>query len=394
MRKLIYPLMLLWLAGSITGCASMSKKDCENANWHAIGYNDGARGIQPGHLNVYSQRCAEYKIVPDAGAYQAGWNEGIRSYCTSTNGYNAGAAGLAYNNICPADVAPTYLAGYRQGIDQYCTPDNGLRQGLRGYPYRGVCPEDMADAFLQRYRLGRDVRRARDEHQGIEYRLRKVRQALADTKDPKRYHELLEHLAHLRHEDEHSEVTLTALNACTSDDWFNAGLSDGEDGQPYRAGAIADLCRSYGSYPDLAGYRDGWQRGNVHYCSYDSGVYAGQVGLDYHDVCHGPGYLLFWGGYMQGLGLFRAGRYEGHAHPVYPHETRRAPPPPHHKHRRQGKDSRQNHKPKAKQSEAAAKPVAERPVELRHRTRRMTKEQLRLLREQEKNRRRRHSGDD
>jgi hypothetical protein len=329
MRKLIYPLMLLWLAGTITGCASMSKKDCENANWHAIGYNDGARGIQPGHLNVYSQRCAEYKIVPDAGAYQAGWNEGIRSYCTNANGYQAGAAGLAYNNICPADVAPAYLAGYRQGLDQYCTPDNGLRQGLAGRPYRGVCPADMAGAFQNHYRLGQDVRRARDMHHSIEYRLAKVRKALAGEKHPKRYHDLLHDLAHLRHEEEHSEATQAALQACMGNDWYDVGLTDGESGQPYRAGKIAGICRSYGSPADAIGYRQGWRDGISHYCTYESGVYAGQNNLEYRGVCHGPNYLLFWGGYLKGLGLFRAGRYEDHPRPVYRHtehrERRRSP---------------------------------------------------------------------
>ena len=329
MYRLIHPVILLLLASLATGCASMSKKDCENADWHAIGYNDGARGIQPGHLNVYSQRCAEYKIAPDANAYQTGWDQGIRSYCTSATGYNTGAAGLAYSNICPADVAPAFLAGYRQGLDQYCTPDNGLQQGLRGYPYRGVCPAELAPAFQQRYRLGQDVRHARDVHRNVEYRLAKVRQALAGEKDPDHYHDLLEELVKLRYEDEHSEAMVAALTACTGNDWFESGLSDGEAGQPYRAAEIASICRSYGSLPDEAGYSQGWSQGNSHYCTYDSGVYAGQGNEEYHGVCHGPAYLLFWGGYLQGLGLFQAGRYEDHPRPQYPHaehrERRRLP---------------------------------------------------------------------
>jgi hypothetical protein len=322
MYRLIHPVILLLLASLVSGCASMSKKDCENADWHAIGYNDGARGIQPGHLNVYSQRCAEYKIAPDAGAYQAGWDQGIRSYCTSTTGYNTGAAGLAYSNICPADVAPAFLAGYRQGLDQYCTPDNGLQQGLRGYPYRGVCPADMAAGFQQRYQLGLDLRRARAAHQNAEYRLGQVRQALATEKDPDRYHDLLNDLVRLRYEDEHSEAMVAALNACAGNDWYEAGLSDGEAGQPYRASEIAGICQGYGSPADDIGYRQGWRDGNSHYCTYDSGVYAGQGNEEYRGVCHGPAYLLFWGGYLQGLGLFRSGRYEDHPRPTYPHAER------------------------------------------------------------------------
>jgi hypothetical protein len=327
MYRLIHPMILLLLAGMVTGCASMSKKDCENADWHAIGYSDGARGIQPGHLNAYDQRCAEFKIVPDANAYQTGWQQGIRSYCTNANGYNAGAAGLAYNNICPADVAPAFLSGWQQGVRQYCTPANGLNQGLAGRPYRGVCPPDVAPAFQSRYRLGRDVRQARILHHNVEYRLSQVRRSLADEKDPRRYHDLLQDLAHLRHQEEHSEATQAALEACMGNDWYDAGLSDGETGQPYRAGKIAGICRSYGSPTDDIGYRQGWQDGNSQYCTYESGIYAGQGNQEYRGVCHGPAYMLFWGGYLQGLGLFRAGRYEDHPRPRHPraehHEQQR-----------------------------------------------------------------------
>ncbi|MCG6934148.1 MAG: DUF2799 domain-containing protein [Gallionella sp.] len=322
MNRLFYTLAMLWLAGTLAGCASMSKKDCETADWRTIGYNDGARGIYFTHLDSYRKRCSEYQITPDANAYQTGWNQGIRSYCTSDNGYRAGVAGQAFQNVCPADVAPGYRVGWQQGIRQYCTPDNGLRQGLAGYPYRGVCPSDMAIAFQKRYRLGRDLRQAQANHHNIEYKLDRVRKGLAAEKDPHRYHDLLEELAHLRHEEDRSEFNVGALQACTNDDWFEVGLSDGESGSPYQAREIARLCRSYGSGEDMPGYRDGWSRGNNHYCSFDSGLYAGQNNQEYRGVCHGPRYVLFWSGYLRGIGLFKAGRYEDHPRPQYQHEER------------------------------------------------------------------------
>jgi hypothetical protein len=322
MHRLFYTLAMLWLVGTLAGCASMSKKDCENADWRTIGYNDGARGIYYSNLDSYRKRCSEYQITPDANAYQTGWNQGIRSYCTSDNGYRAGVAGQAFQNICPADVAPGYRVGWQQGILQYCTPDNGLRQGLAGYPYRGVCPADIAIDFQNRYRLGLDLRHARANHQNIEYKLDRVRKGLATEKDPHRYHDLLEELAHLRHEEDRSEFSVGALQACTNDDWFNVGLSDGESGSPYQAREIAGLCRGYGSGEDLLGYRDGWSRGNNHYCSFDSGLYAGQNNQEYRGVCHGPRYGLFWSGYLRGIQLFKAGRYEDHPRPQYQHEER------------------------------------------------------------------------
>ena len=322
MRRFIYLLAMLWLAFTIAGCTSMSKKDCENADWHTIGYNDGARGIYFSNLDSYRQRCSEYQITPDANAYQTGWNQGIRMYCTSDNGYRAGVSGQAYKNICPADVAPGYRVGWQQGVQQYCSPDNGLRQGLAGHYYRGVCPQEMEGAFQNRYRLGMDVRRARANHQNLEYKLERVRNNLGAEKDTHRRHDLLEKLAHLRQEEEHSEFMVSALEACTNDDWFDVGLSDGESGNPYQARKIASVCRNYGSGEDVAGYRDGWSRGNSHYCSYDMGLYAGQNNQEYQGVCRGPKYPLFWGGYLQGIHLFQAGRYENHPRPQYPREER------------------------------------------------------------------------
>jgi hypothetical protein len=322
MYRLFYTLAMLWLAGTLAGCASMSKKDCENADWRTIGYNDGARGIYFTNLDSYRKRCSEYQIAPDGNAYQAGWNQGIRSYCTSDNGYRAGVAGQAFQNICPADVAPGYRVGWQQGIRQYCTPDNGLRQGLAGYPYRGVCPADIAIDFQNRYRLGLDLRQARANHQNIEYKLDRVRKDLATEKDPHRYHDLLEQLARLRHDEDRSEFNVGALQACTNDDWFEVGLSDGESGSPYQAREIAGLCSGYGSGEDLLGYRDGWSRGNNHYCSYDSGLYAGQNNQEYRGVCNGPSYGLFWSGYLRGIRLFQAGRYEDNPRPQYQHEER------------------------------------------------------------------------
>ena len=327
MHRFIYLLAILWLAVTLAGCASMSKKDCETADWHTIGYNDGAHGIYYSNLDNYRKRCSEYQITPDANAYQTGWNQGIRSYCTGETGYRIGMSGQAYQNICPADLAPGYLAGWQQGVQQYCAPDNGLRQGLAGYPYRGVCPSSMADDFQNRYRLGLDVRQARANHQNLEYQLDRLRKSLATEQDPHRYHELLDELARLRHREGHSAFTVRALEACTNDDWFDAGLSDGESGNPYQADEIDRICRNYGSGEDEAGYRDGWSRGNNHYCSYDSGLYAGQSNQEYRGVCNGPRYGLFWSGYLRGIQLFQSGRYDDHPRPQYPHEERSRPRP-------------------------------------------------------------------
>jgi len=314
---------LLFLA--LSGCATMSKSECESADWQAVGYQDGSRGIHYSRIAKHRESCGKYQIVPDDNAYMLGWDEGIRRYCTADTGYRLGAAGKAYPNICPADVEAGFADGWQQGIHSFCTPDNALRLGLSGHSYNGACPPDVAGMFQDYYRLGRDVRQARVTHERAEQQLERLGPSLAAEQDPNRRRALLHDLERLRHEEDRADAQLIALEACMSDDWYDAGYRDGEDGNPQRLPEIAHLCRSYGIAADRPGYRDGWWQGNSHYCSYESGLYIGQGNQEYRGVCSGYGHREFWRGYERGRDLFRAEKYEAHPRPVYQRPVRAAP---------------------------------------------------------------------
>ena len=315
MTRILYPLTMLMLIGMFSGCASMSKKECLNADWHAIGYNEGARGIHYSHLAKHRESCGEYQIIPDDAAYQDGWQQGIRRYCTADTGYRIGSAGQAYRNICPDDVRADFLAGWRQGNSRYCTADNGLRQGLAGHAYRGICANGDR-SFENYYRLGSDLRRTRASHDGIEKRLTGVERSLAGESDAKRHHKLLLELERLRHEEARSDGMLTSIEACINDDWYEPGFRDGQSGRSKRFVEIARTCRNYGIGADRRGYLEGWRQGVSQYCSYESGLYIGQFNQVYSGVCSGYAHQQFWRGYERGRGLFRANRYEAHPKPV------------------------------------------------------------------------------
>ncbi len=315
MKRLFYLFFVLVLFGLLSGCATMSKKECANANWHTIGYSDGAKGVHHQYLEKRRKSCGKHEIIPDDAAYHAGWGQGIRSYCTSDNGYRAGKDGKAYPNICPQDVETNFLSGWKQGIRQFCTPENGLQQGLSGYQYRGVCPVGMEATFHDYYRLGHDVREARDDHRSAERAVEKAEKALASEKDAHKHRELLYQLERLQHEEERGEATLISLEACMSHDGFDAGYRDGEAGHSDRAREIGNVCRSYGIRVDRVGYREGWYQGVDHYCTYNSGLYVGQTNQHYSGVCSGRGHRQFWRGYEDGRHLYQKGRYEGHPKP-------------------------------------------------------------------------------
>lgn len=316
MKHLSHLLFTLLIIALLSGCASMSKKECLNANWEAVGYSDGSRGSHYTRLEEHRKSCTKYEVIPDDGAYRHGWEQGIRNYCTAENGYRAGVSGIAYKRICPADVADDYISGWQRGVRRYCTAENGLRHGLTGASYNGICPADLELAYRDFYQLGRDVRAARSEHQKFERDVTRLEQQLTAEKRIDQHRTLLHQLEQLKHQESLSDAKLISLEACMSSDWFDAGYRDGEDGYPHRAGEIANVCRNYGIGADRNGYWQGWQQGNQHYCTYETGLYLGQTNQLYSGVCAGMQHQRFWQGYERGRAIYRSDRYEGHPKPA------------------------------------------------------------------------------
>jgi len=103
----------LFFALLVSGCASMDKDECRQADWYGIGLEDGARGRPVERLGDHRRACAKHNVTPDTKRYLAGRNEGLRSFCTHDRGFSEGRAGHAYAAACP-DPA-NFLAGYQRG---------------------------------------------------------------------------------------------------------------------------------------------------------------------------------------------------------------------------------------------------------------------------------------
>ncbi|HEV3008907.1 MAG TPA: DUF2799 domain-containing protein [Burkholderiales bacterium] len=97
----------------VAACASLDKNECINADWYAIGLEDGARGRALERLGDHRRACAKHNVTPDATRYVAGRNEGLKSFCTYERGFSEGRAGHAYAAGCPQ--ASTFVAGYQRG---------------------------------------------------------------------------------------------------------------------------------------------------------------------------------------------------------------------------------------------------------------------------------------
>jgi hypothetical protein len=109
----------LMAACLLAGCASLDKDECRNADWYAIGLEDGALGRTVERLGDHRRACAEHGVAPQTERYLAGRNEGLKSFCTYERGYSQGRAGQAYAGACPKEMAAGFVAGYQRGRELY-----------------------------------------------------------------------------------------------------------------------------------------------------------------------------------------------------------------------------------------------------------------------------------
>src|ERR1700679_782979 len=104
---------------ALAGCGgAMSERQCRKGDWYEKGTRDGAHGKAPATLATYARACAEFRIRPDAQAWQAGHREGLARYCTEAHGYDAGKNGSTYQNACaerPREEA-AFFSGYGRGL--------------------------------------------------------------------------------------------------------------------------------------------------------------------------------------------------------------------------------------------------------------------------------------
>lgn len=101
----------------LAGCASVSRDECVAGDWAAIGARDGAAGlVAEARLPRHANACARVGVVPDEAAYLRGHAQGLQSFCTPLGGLEAGEAGRAFRDICPAERAAGFREGYELGF--------------------------------------------------------------------------------------------------------------------------------------------------------------------------------------------------------------------------------------------------------------------------------------
>lgn len=104
----------------MAACQTLSKEECVAADWRVIGEQDGAQGHDPQtRFGKHVQACEKAGVLPDQTLWNAGFQTGIRRFCTPLSGLAHGQRAGSYNNICPADQATGFDEGYRIGLKEH-----------------------------------------------------------------------------------------------------------------------------------------------------------------------------------------------------------------------------------------------------------------------------------
>jgi hypothetical protein len=117
-----YPIVLEWIAIVLlmSGCATgLSKEECQMADWHTIGYEDGVQGFPQSRISTHRKACAEHGVALRLKAYRGGWDAGIARYCQPGNGFHQGRTGKQYTGVCPQPLESAFLQAYRDGRSLY-----------------------------------------------------------------------------------------------------------------------------------------------------------------------------------------------------------------------------------------------------------------------------------
>ena len=147
------------LAGWLAGCDSMSKSQCEQANWQSRGLEDGRAGRPASYISSHREACGKAGIEPDAPLWRAGWSKGIGSYCTPNSAWMAGVNNRHYSGVCADLDEATFLRYHRAGQLVY-TARQDLTQNQNRLNKLG---EDLKKASKED-----DRKRLRDEMARVE----------------------------------------------------------------------------------------------------------------------------------------------------------------------------------------------------------------------------------
>ncbi len=115
--------------------------DCQNPDWQALGVADGKVGRYAYEIARYHKKCPNLTLdISTRATWEAGYQEGLKSYCTKAFAYELGQRGYAMNQVCPEEGLLEIQQSHALGYQQYYQRAR-LHDGLMyGYPFGWFAP--------------------------------------------------------------------------------------------------------------------------------------------------------------------------------------------------------------------------------------------------------------
>ena len=179
MKKIIGITLSVTIVFMLAGCATVSKEDCQLADWFELGRSDGIQGKPRFAFQNRAKPCLEHGIHADRQAYYQGHDEGLKYFCTEQNGFEQGRKGLAFKSVCPLQLEKDFRTGYQNGVQLFCSAENGFQLGHRGRAYRHVCPPEFEPDFRAGYMKGRELYEYESKIASLQRRLDKIERKIS-----------------------------------------------------------------------------------------------------------------------------------------------------------------------------------------------------------------------
>ena len=143
----------------LTGCGTLSERECRDQDWYGIGADDGFDGAPASRIEDHRNACAEFGIEPDAEQYEAGRRDGLKQYCTVTRGFDIGRKGMMYGGGCPPGADQEFLRGHSLGRRFYEVEEEIKRidSDLRTYRSQSTTPDIDENTAQHAYSRMRDL---------------------------------------------------------------------------------------------------------------------------------------------------------------------------------------------------------------------------------------------
>lgn len=141
---------LLGMAALLSGCATLSKAQCEAGDWYNLGVSDGARGLPISQIDEHVSACAEHGISVNRSLYEGGRTQGLQSYCRLDRAESDGRAGRTNYHACTGQFGVSFDRVFDAAEDVYRVQNDIIAANaemdalLRRFTQDGISAEERA----------------------------------------------------------------------------------------------------------------------------------------------------------------------------------------------------------------------------------------------------------